>query len=332
MEFDHLGAHCAACRQRAFAPVRCACALSFCAACSAPSAHGCSASLRPPSELGDAAAAADATAASRARDAPCAAPSCGIIASAVRCALCGRGTCVPHRQPRDHACARGDGGGATLAAIGGGAVSASARLAQRASAGSTPEAAAPPRARGPLSAKDAALAARVALMRLKARVPPEEVRRVPESGRLFLEARAVVVGGGRAVGGEDPPAAPSAPVSVCVDALGGSTVGSLLDALARRLGVANANDRTPDDAARLHLYAAPPLWAPPAAGGLAGAPGAAAAAAGAVSGGPSGAPPPPPTLLLLAPFSAPLAALVRDGALCSGSTVLLVAGLLPPER
>jgi hypothetical protein len=312
-EFDHVGLHCASCLQRAFAPTRCACGRAFCASCAPPRAHACPAPPRPPSELGDAAAAAAAApaaaaaAGSRHRDAPCVAPGCGLIAATVlRCARCGQGTCVPHRQPGDHACAHaGSGaGGGQAAAIGGGAPSAAARLASSspaaASAAAHATAAPPPRPRGPLSAKDAALAARVALMRLKSRVPPDEVRRVPEPGRLFLEARS-----GRA---------PAASVSVCVDASGGSTVGSLLDALARRLGVANANDRTSDDAARLHMYAAPPLWAPPEA-------------------------PEPltsPPLALLAPYSTPLGALVRDGALCSGSTVLLVAGLLPvllrPDR
>lgn len=88
-----------------------------------------------------------------------------------------------------------------------------------------------------MSAKDSALARSVALMRLKARVPAAEVRTVPEASRLFLEV----------VTSED------RRVCLCVSAA--LSVGSLLDTVAVRLAVPNANATTVDDAKRLHLFA-----------------------------------------------------------------------------
>jgi hypothetical protein len=233
----------------------------------------------------------------------------------VACRLCGAVTCFGHREPREHACPRagdelrGTGGGR----IGAPGVSAAAALglappppssssmaaAATTSGGSSSAASAPAAASSakPLSAKDAALARSIALMRVKGKVPHADLKRVPEASRLFLEARAAHADGSPS----------SSSVYVCADTSG--TVGGLLDALAGKLGVSNPNATTTDEAARLHLYALP---LPP--------PVAVAAGSGSDAGAAS------PALL---PFGARLSALVTAGTVVNGGTVLLVRGLLP---
>lgn len=181
----------------------------------------------------------------------------------VTCPLCGADTCFAHREPREHRCARASEEGTALRGIGGGGPSAAAILAA-ARGGAAPktaiaagppslpprgaDGAAPPKQ---LSARDAALARTVTLMRVKAKVPPAEVKRVPEPSRLFVEARLAGAG------------APSAgvPVYICVDSAT-ATVGALVDVLAARLGVRNSNATTSEDAKRLHIYASIPNGQP----------------------------------------------------------------------
>lgn len=221
------------------------------------------------------------------------------------CRLCGAVTCFGHREPRDHACPRaGDELRGTGGRIGAPGVSAAAALGlppaaaggSGSSSAAAPAPAVPAGSSKPLSVKDAALARSVALMRVKGKVPHADLKRVPEASRLFLEAR-LHAAAAAADGSASTAAAASAvaPVYVCADSSG--TVGSLLDVLAGKLGVANPNATTTDEAARLHVYA----------------------------------PPPPSTQAapVLLPFGARLSALVADGTVVNGGALLLVRGLLP---
>ena len=300
MEFDHLGAPCTSCGALDFLPLRCSgCHLSFCTQHGAQSAHSCPATPAPAAEPHASSAACEGAPSVAAR--PCtscgARPLVGLV-----CSLCSAATCLAHRF--DHGCAReaassvvrhawagapvvgppgphaqahaGGGGGGGGVGVG---VSVSGAVLGAVPSGALGPsgAGAPAGTRKVLSAKDAALARSIALMRLKARVPAADVRRVPEASRCFLEAR-------DRDSGER--------VSLCVDA--STSVGSLLDTVARGLAVVNNNGSTADEARRIHLYAE-------AADGW----------------------------LTLLDFSERLVTIVARGMLASGSAVVLVRGLLP---
>lgn len=127
-------------------------------------------------------------------------------------------------------------------------------------------------------------------MRARARAPPAEVAAVPEPHRVFVE---VLWAAGRGGGSQLPAGRPAAPPSavLCLDATR-ATFGSMLDAAAKRLGVANPNATTADPAKRLHL----------------------------LEDGGNGGP--------LAPGER-LSALIARGALASGGRLLLVLGSPP---
>ena len=78
------------------------------------------------------------------------------------------------------------------------------------------------------------------------------------------------------------------------------SVGALIDQFALKLGVANPNATTADEALRLHLYAVPSAIAHPYLSDA----------------------------VLLMPFSTKLSQLVKDSVLISGGSLLLVRGLI----
>jgi hypothetical protein len=101
-----------------------------------------------------------------------------------------------------------------------------------------------------LTAKNAALARQVRLLKIKGKAAPS--RDVPEERRVFLEVTFVDSAAAAA-----PAAAASAsgPAYLCVDRR--HVVGRVIDAAAKALKVANSNAATADPAQRLHLYVHP---------------------------------------------------------------------------
>lgn len=155
-----------------------------------------------------------------------------------RCGLCNLQTCLRHRDPPEHACAKWvDSSSSTLKPL---QPSSAAATATRSTA-AVPTAAA--QALGPSKPKTAAALAmdrKIRVMKLKGRVPAGEVGRIPELERLFLE----VLHGAQAV-------------TLCMHAQQ-HTLAHVLDRACKALRVENANGSgSADPGLRLSLWAVP---------------------------------------------------------------------------
>jgi hypothetical protein len=243
MEFADIGAHCAAplCALRDFLPGRCDdCGLTFCAAHKSRPDPACRAAAPSASSSSSSSSTSSSSVGPRHH---CTHPRCtGTEAVALVCALCSRNYCFAHRDAAAHGCSGASASGApapagrALAATAAASSSSAAAPARQAPATSAASGSAAP-AR-PISEKNAALLAKVRLMKVKSKTQANPA--IPEAHRFFLEVTS--------------PSSPSSssPIYVCAD--GREPLGRVLDLAAKQMKLPNPNSSTSDPERRLHLF------------------------------------------------------------------------------
>jgi predicted nucleic acid binding AN1-type Zn finger protein len=243
MEFADVGAHCEAplCGQRDFLPVRCDdCKLTFCATHKARPDHTCTAVAS--SSTSSSSSSSSVASSSVGPKHHCTRPGCvATEAVALVCPLCLRTHCFAHRSPQDHACPAAASSHLPASGAGGGGKGARPTAAAASAPASAPALANPAK---PLSEKNAALVAKVRLMKVKSKTQADP--KVPEAHRFFLE---VLLAGATSAGSTS---ASASAAYICAD--GREPLGRILDVAAKHFKVPNPNATTTDDERRLGLF------------------------------------------------------------------------------